>query len=217
MCSNSVFIFANRQWKWISLQESQHCKIPSTWHWVVERGICVWVYGWIDDTQVAFYILKKLDWSITMWEKRWSTKNVDHGKNINTVWAVIDDDRHLSTRALEALLHIPQMIIHCILTEKMEMVHVALIWVLHIVTNDQIQIRDESASKFLGLIQKIRLTWTEWWRAMRRGCITKTHSLSERVSTEKRKMNQGEKVRLQKSVDKIRLIVFFDHRCPPFL
>ncbi len=29
--------------------------------------------------------------------------------NINTVWAIIDDDQHLSTSALETLLHIPRI------------------------------------------------------------------------------------------------------------
>ncbi len=45
--------------------------------------------------------------------------------NINTMRAVIDDNRHLSTRALGALLLIPPMIIRRILTEKLEMVCVA--------------------------------------------------------------------------------------------
>ncbi len=56
-------------------------------------------------------------------------KEVDHETYINTVRAVIDDNCHLFTRALEVLLHIPQVIIHHILIEKLEMVHVVSTWV----------------------------------------------------------------------------------------
>ncbi len=56
------------------------------------------------------------------------------------------------TRPLEALLHIPRMIIHCILTEKLKMVRVAPTWVLHMLTSNQMQISVENPSKFLGLI-----------------------------------------------------------------
>ncbi len=55
--------------------------------------------------------------------------------NISIVQAVIDDNQHLSTRAVEALLHIPQMIIHHILKEKL-MVHRASTWVPHMLTSD---------------------------------------------------------------------------------
>ncbi len=57
--------------------------------------------------------------------------------NINTVWTVIVDDRHLSTRAIVALLYIPGMVIHCILTEKLEMVRVASTWVLRMLISDR--------------------------------------------------------------------------------
>ncbi len=66
--------------------------------------------------------------------------------NNKTVRAVIDDDRHLSTRTLEALLHIPQMIIHRILVEKLEMMRVASTRVPHMLTSGQTQIHVESAS-----------------------------------------------------------------------
>ncbi len=72
--------------------------------------------------------------------------------NINTILTVIDDDRHLSTRDLETFLHIPWMIIHPILTEKLEMMHIALTKVPHMLTSSQMRIHVESTSKFLGLI-----------------------------------------------------------------
>ncbi len=71
--------------------------------------------------------------------------------NINTVQAVIGDS-HLSTRALENLLHILRMIIHCILAEKLEMLRIASTWVPHMLTSDQIQIHVMITSKFLELI-----------------------------------------------------------------
>ncbi len=73
-------------------------------------------------------------------------------KNINTIRVVIDDDRHLSTGALEALLYIPRMIIHHILTKKLEMMYVASTWVWHMLTRDQMSICIERTSKFLGFI-----------------------------------------------------------------
>ncbi len=72
--------------------------------------------------------------------------------NINIVWVVINDNRHLSTGALEALLQIHQVIIHRILTEKLVMVHIAYTWVLHMLIGDQMWISVESILKFLGHI-----------------------------------------------------------------
>ncbi len=75
----------------------------------------------------------------------WPQKSIKK-TNINTARAVIDDDRHLPTKSLQVLLHIPWMIIYCILAEKLEMECVASTFVLHT------QIHIESASKFLGFI-----------------------------------------------------------------
>ncbi len=72
--------------------------------------------------------------------------------NINTVRAVIDDDQHLSTRALEVFLHIIWTIILCILTKKLEMVSVAQTSVSHMLTDDQMRIYVVSTWKFMALI-----------------------------------------------------------------
>ncbi len=114
------------------------------------------MYGWIDDTPVAFHVFKKPEWTSTTWEKRWLTKNVDHRNNINTVRAVIDNDHHLSTRALEAPLHIPQIIIHHTLTEKLEMMRAALTCVPYTLTSNQMRIRIERAS---NCVVRCNETW----------------------------------------------------------
>ncbi len=72
--------------------------------------------------------------------------------NINIVPALNEDDRCLSSRALKALLHIPQTTIHHILVEKWDMVHMSSTWVPHMLASDKIQIHMESTSKFLGLV-----------------------------------------------------------------
>ncbi len=129
---------------------------------VFERGIRLWVYGLIDDIQVAFHILKKNpEWSTTMWEKSDQPWASTMETNINTIQAVIDDDEHLSTRALQVLLHIPWAIIHCILTEKLEMMHVASTWVPHMLTSDAMRIHVENTSKFLGFIAEDS-TYVKW-------------------------------------------------------
>ncbi len=81
--------------------------------------------------------------------------------NINTIRTVIDRDRHLSTRTLEVLLHILWLIIHYILTEKLEAVHVASTCVLHMLTSDQMRTHAESKSKFLDFIAE-GLTYLNW-------------------------------------------------------
>ncbi len=109
--------------------------------------------------------------------------------SINTVRAVVNDHWHLSTKALEALLHIPQMMIHLYLTEKQEMAHVASVWVLHTLTSDQMWIYVQGASKFLRLIaedstyQNQVMTCDETW------AHHYDRSLSRKVSIGRGKMN----------------------------
>ncbi len=136
LTSNYGFIFANWRWKWFSC-------------WERLTGVSV---GWINDTQVAFHILKNPEKSTTMWEKRWLTTNPSTEMNNNIVRTVIDDDRHLSTRALEVFLLILWIIIHCIFIEKLVMVDIASTCVPHTLTSNQMWIRVETTLKFLGLI-----------------------------------------------------------------
>ncbi len=51
--------------------------------------------------------------------------------NINKVAVVIEEDRHTSTRSLEAILHIPKSSIHKILTEHLSLRHVSSTRVPH--------------------------------------------------------------------------------------
>ncbi len=47
-----------------------------------ETYMQVWVYGWINDTQVTLHILWKPERSPVIWEKRWSSANVlSHGSS----------------------------------------------------------------------------------------------------------------------------------------
>ncbi len=98
--------------------------------------------------------------------------------NIYTVRAII--------RALEALLHIPGTIIHRIFTKKLKVVPVASVWVLHMLTSDQILIYVKSTSKFLGLLEKDSnylsrvVTCDKTW-------VHHYHSLSGKVSIGRRK------------------------------
>ncbi len=125
-------------------------------NWVVERGLQVWVYGWINDIQLTFS--KILNEAPLCEKKWWSTVNIITEININTIRAVIDDDRHLSTSALKALLHIHPMIIYCILTEKLEMVCVTSTCVPHILISDKMWIHIENVSKFLSHCKRFDLT-----------------------------------------------------------
>ncbi len=61
-------------------------------------------------------------------DRHLSTRALEAKTNINIIRTVIDD-RHLSTRALEAFLLTPQMIVRRIFTQKLEMVCVALTWI----------------------------------------------------------------------------------------
>ncbi len=132
--------------------------------------------------------------------------------NINTVRAVIDDDRHLSTKVLDALLHIPHPIIHCILTEKLKMVHMVLTFVPHMLTSDQMWIHVENTSKFLGFIAEDstylnrEVMYNETW----------VHHYDPLIKQEsehwKRKNKVWEKTAWQqKLAEKVMLIVFFNY------
>ncbi len=67
-------------------------------------------------------------------------------------------------------------------------------WVLHMLTSDQLQICVNSASKFLGLIAEHLTYIYQLVIEVRPGCITMTHSLSEKVGIGRGKMNLREKV-----------------------
>ncbi len=112
-------------------------------------GLSVWLNRWYASV---------IPYSQNIWmkpcyvRKKGGQHKFDHENNGNIVRAVIDNDQHLSKRSLEALLHIPWMIIHCILTEQLVIVCVASTRLLHMLTSNEIQIHTESTSKFLGLI-----------------------------------------------------------------
>ncbi len=136
LSSNSVLVFTNRWWKWLSC-------------WQRHTALSVWLNQW-NISGIA--LSQKLGMKHHYMKKYVVTTNIDHETEHNTVRAVTDDYRHLSTRALEALLHIPWTIIHHILSEKLEMVHMASTWLPHMLTSDWMWICIESASKFPGLI-----------------------------------------------------------------
>ncbi len=136
-------------------------------------------------------------------------------KNINTIGAVIDGNRYMSKMSLKALLHIPRTIIYHILTEKLQMVHVAYTWVPHILTSDQMWICVESASIFLGLIAE-DLTYLNWGVTCDEIWVHHYARLAKQESEHWKTKNepQNKKVRQQMWVDTDMLIVFFDHQGP---
>ncbi len=59
--------------------------------------------------------------------------------NINTVSVAVNEDRHVSTRSFEAILHITMSIRHRILTDHLDLCHVSSTWVLHHLTFEQME------------------------------------------------------------------------------
>ncbi len=133
--------------------------------------------------------------------------------NINTVRAAIDEDRHLSIRALEGILNLSRMTIQRILTDRLGMKRVCSTWVPHMLTRAQLDLRVERANEVLGLIAEDPtyldrvITCDESW-------VHYHDPLSKRESEEWRQKGEPrpKKVRQQKSAGKVMLLAFFDHK-----
>ncbi len=72
--------------------------------------------------------------------------------NINTVRAVIDQDRHVSVRQLDDMLHHSRKTIYQILKQELKMWRACSAWVPHVLSLEQMNICIERALEFSGMI-----------------------------------------------------------------
>ena len=73
--------------------------------------------------------------------------------NINTVAAVIEKDRHLSTRKLASMLEMSKMSVTRILMRELKMKRLCSAWVPHLLTREQMGTRFRFAQENLVKIQ----------------------------------------------------------------
>ena len=131
----------------------------------------------------------------------------------NTIAVAIWEDRHLSVRRMEELLHIPKSSIHRILKDNLGMKRVASTWVPHMLTAEQLKTRvdicEENLQRFHDnpdLLKRI-ITCDEMW-------VHHYDPQSKRESEAWKSLGSPrlKKVRQQKSAGKVMLISFFDYR-----
>ncbi len=69
--------------------------------------------------------------------------------NIKTFAAIIRDDRHMSVRMVESMVHISKSSIHRIFSEHLQMCRVYSIWVPHFLKCEQVEQRVEVVKQWV--------------------------------------------------------------------
>lgn len=129
---------------------------------------------------------------------------------MNTVAAVICEDRHLSRRSLASLLKISPTSINGILKNELKIKRVSLVWAPHIFTQEQISQRANVCNEWLGMISEDPnileriITCDESWMHY--------YNPKTKIESEVWKSSSSptvKKVQQQKSAGKV-IITFFD-------
>ena len=161
-------------------------------------------------------------WHSSFKKGRESAKLIPHGGrpktaatevNINTVWAMVQEDRSITVERIADIMNISVGSAHHILKDELKLNRVCARWVPHFLTTEQMKKRVEKCSEwkkmlrndpnFLDRVITADETWAYYWDPKTKiESSTWKHVDSPRAT----------KVRQSKSAGKVMIITFFDCR-----